>query len=346
MRKSYKVYINDGSGIFTDSGQSLGNSESHSISLGDLDGDNDLDAFVVNWRQPNKVYINDGSGTFTDSGQSLSGSNSVDISLGDLDGDNDLDTFVANYGGNKIWLNEIICNYECDYIYGVHDNGLNNSQLVRYKAGSGIEPLGELLSNYDIEALDISPDGKLYGAAGDDTDKQGYLYTFDMETGAILSENPMGCNELDGISFKPSDGSLWGWDQDQGLVQIIDGNCSLVLLNINGLEIEDLSWNNAGDVLFFTYNNHNDSNPDGGNDTNSTYHIGKYSDGLVDWNVCDIQAPEIEALEVIDNDTLLIGYHNNAHQLTKLISLQDCSNTTVGEVTPYNDIEGLAVCLL
>jgi hypothetical protein len=35
-------------GIFMDSGQSLGSSHSYSVALGDLNGDGDLDAFVVN----------------------------------------------------------------------------------------------------------------------------------------------------------------------------------------------------------------------------------------------------------------------------------------------------------
>ncbi len=42
------------SGHFSDSGQALGNHESWSVSLGDLDGDGDLDAFVANRQQPNR----------------------------------------------------------------------------------------------------------------------------------------------------------------------------------------------------------------------------------------------------------------------------------------------------
>ena len=37
------VWLNDGSGSFTNSGQLLGNSPSHSAALGRLDGDEDLD---------------------------------------------------------------------------------------------------------------------------------------------------------------------------------------------------------------------------------------------------------------------------------------------------------------
>ena len=100
-----------GTGDFTDSGQSLGSDSSFAVSLGDLDGDGDLDALIANdaSSQPKRLWINDGAGNFTDSGQSL-GDHSIsrDVALGDLDGDGDLDAFVANTSGNRsnrVWLN-------------------------------------------------------------------------------------------------------------------------------------------------------------------------------------------------------------------------------------------------
>jgi len=115
-----RVWINQGgdqggeAGDFLDSGQTLGNSDSFDVSLGDLDGDGDLDAWVTNQNQPNRVWINQGSlqggvaGDFTDSGQALGNSFSDGVSLGDLDGDGDLDAWVTNDAGqaNRVWINQ------------------------------------------------------------------------------------------------------------------------------------------------------------------------------------------------------------------------------------------------
>ena len=100
-----RVYLNDGTGVFADSGQSLGDHASREVSLGDVDGDGDLDAVVSNTTQETRVWQNNGSGVFTDS-QSFDSGNSQGLQLGDLDGDGDLDAFVAISGsGNQVWRN-------------------------------------------------------------------------------------------------------------------------------------------------------------------------------------------------------------------------------------------------
>ncbi len=103
----FRVGALGGSGSFADSGNSLGSAQSQDVSLGDLDGDGDLDAFVANFDQPSRVWLNDGSGTFTSSSQSLGYAPSVGVCLGDLDSDGDLDAFVAAFAQrNRIWLND------------------------------------------------------------------------------------------------------------------------------------------------------------------------------------------------------------------------------------------------
>ena len=92
---------------FVDSGQRLGSERSWDVSLGDMDGDDDLHAFVANGLRgdvSSAVWLNDGHGTFTISEQDLGYGMGIDV--GDLDGDGDLDVFVASWDEpGKVWLN-------------------------------------------------------------------------------------------------------------------------------------------------------------------------------------------------------------------------------------------------
>ncbi len=71
-----------------------------SVSLGDVDGDGDLDAVVANgrhWAQQNYVFLNDGHGFFRTArrlGEELA--TSYRVVLADFDGDGDLDVAVGN----------------------------------------------------------------------------------------------------------------------------------------------------------------------------------------------------------------------------------------------------------
>ncbi len=103
---------------FVDSGQSpAAGLDNRDVGLGDLDGDGDLDAFIVNWGtfastpKQERVWLNDGAGTFTDSGQLLGNSQTYRVTLGDVDDDGDLDAMAATVDGAAVWLNDGAANF-------------------------------------------------------------------------------------------------------------------------------------------------------------------------------------------------------------------------------------------
>lgn len=107
-----KVWLNDGNGIFSDSGQKLGALYSLTATLADLDGDGDLDAVTGSWKTGPKIWQNDGKGVFSDSKLRLASLNNSGVAIADVDGDGDLDLFVstntwaAGDGVHKLWLNQ------------------------------------------------------------------------------------------------------------------------------------------------------------------------------------------------------------------------------------------------
>ncbi len=104
------IWLNDGSGYLTDSGQRL-TQWGHGVGVGDLDADGDLDVFITcaSYCHQSRVYFNDGEAGFTDSGQDLGDTDASgnDVVLVDMDVDGDLDVVVVYYErDDKVYVNE------------------------------------------------------------------------------------------------------------------------------------------------------------------------------------------------------------------------------------------------
>ena len=117
-----RVFLNDGTGRFIDSGQKLGdgligNGQIADLTLGDINHDGSPDAVVTGWRwngsteNPNQVWINNGSGQFTLSDMDLDeGASHVHgAAFCDLNKDGWQDLILAiqdTYRSGRIYFND------------------------------------------------------------------------------------------------------------------------------------------------------------------------------------------------------------------------------------------------
>jgi hypothetical protein len=138
-----RLYLNDGSGVFSDgTGQlpSIG-SNTGAVALGDVDGDGDLDALLGNYGQSH-LFFNDGFGSFSNAPFPTTIDSTQAIALGDVDGDGDLDAFFGNYGQDRLFLND-----------GSGGFSYATAQIPTVYASTSAVAFGDVDSDGDLDAL-------------------------------------------------------------------------------------------------------------------------------------------------------------------------------------------------
>ncbi|MEK8019340.1 MAG: hypothetical protein VSS75_020910 [Candidatus Parabeggiatoa sp.] len=235
------------------------------------------------------------------------------------------------------FINVIANNAEC-HLYAVHDEGRNHSLFFTIDVLNNfdVKLLGTMYHEHDIESLAIHPTtNQLFAAAGKDGLDPGYLYTVNANTGAISPIGDTGFRDINGLSFKPDEGTLWGWAKGEGLIQIDPATAQGTLqAHYNGA-IEDITWNNAGSILYAVRDNR----------------FLAYDTHTVTVLNCTVQGGEIEAIEMMpsqaDNE-LLFSMHNDNSLTIRSLNVDSCEQaqvtiSTALENINLNDVEGIAL---
>ncbi|MEK8021797.1 MAG: carboxypeptidase-like regulatory domain-containing protein [Candidatus Parabeggiatoa sp.] len=225
---------------------------------------------------------------------------------------------------------------EC-LLYAVHDEGRNHSLFftVDVLNNFDVKLLGSLYHEHDIESLAIHPTtNQLFAVAGKDGLDPGYLYSVNATTGAISPIGDTGFRDINGLSFKLDDNTLWGWAKGDGLIKIDISTAKGTLQEPYNGAIEDITWNNAGTILYGVMDNRF-----------LAYHP---QTKQVKALICTV-AGEIEALEMMPADNeLLFSMHNDNSLSIRSINIDSCQeaqvriSTALEDIT-LNDVEGIAL---
>jgi hypothetical protein len=292
---------------------------------------------------------------------------------GKLDGMNTADSSIYYLPGNQFWIgqwhdgvfdgqidqiqvyNRALSECEVKSLYtgqdecacqvfAVHDERVSDSQFLTFSPNTQqVQLLGSLKSKHDLEALAINSNGELYAASGNRSNaKAGYLYQVNKTTGELTEIGFTGFDEIDALAFT-SDGILWGWAQGKGLLTINPKTAqSTVIYDYRG-EIEDLTWNSAGTLLYGVENLHQQE--DGGSklwvyDTNAN-RLNTVCEELM--GTLEVEALETFTHPLLPNDLLFLGIHGQT--TLPLIDPNSCQPFPLGQdvETGYNDIEGIAI---
>lgn len=250
-----RLWLNDGRGTFSDSGQTIGEPSNIYVgdsAFGDIDGDGDLDLVDV-VAGTCRIYLNNGSGTFSLSPSAFAPFASSEILLGDLDGDGDLDIYVASAsssnGDDRLFRN---------------DGTGNFTQMGTLSSDKTLESaMGDLDGDGDLDIYDFT-NGYVWKNDGtgsfvrhaDYADSQhGVLGDLDGDGDLDVVLGNDGNNQIlfnDGAgNFTDSGQSLLSGDSFDLALADLDGDGDLDLVDANGADGDrNRLWVNNGSGVF------------------------------------------------------------------------------------------------
>jgi hypothetical protein len=144
-----RIYTNDGSGLFSDTGQRIGQGIQANVVLRDVNGDGSIDAVTTGWKEnslpggtnnycPNRVWTNNGSGMLTGTGQVLdeAARHIHAMALGDVDNDGHPDLVIGMTAAPwaKVYRNDGVGRFSLSQSFG---NRWIESMALGYLNGDG-----------------------------------------------------------------------------------------------------------------------------------------------------------------------------------------------------------------
>jgi 3-phytase len=226
-------------------------------------------------------------------------------------------------------------NAEPCIVYGVDDEGLNDSQLFTVNPFTrNVNELGARHDGCDIEDLAIHPTTyKLYASSGKNATSPcspGMLYEVDKQTGDLTTIGTcridnQDINDLDSLAFNPLSSTLYGWAKGHGLVTIDTGTGDCTCIFDDSLnEVEAMTWDVDGTLYYAAE----------GDSTLLTYPPPAES--------CQLPSNQVEAMEWIAGK-LYFSIHNNTKRQLYELNLHNCTDVRQTVIKKdFDDIEGIA----